>query len=73
MKILGTSISRERFALVCLLFVMNVVTIAARSAYLQRVPTWVYVLNGGLLAAAVVVSLIDFRKSKGQSNTSERT
>jgi len=72
MTILGTTISRERFVFICLLFLMSVLLIAARSYYVQRLPPWVYILDGCLLGAAIVVSVIDSRKSKDKSTSVEK-
>lgn len=73
MKILNTSISRERLIFIALLFLMNIIMISARSVYFQTVPAWVYVLSGCVLALAVGFAVVDSRKLKGQKNSSERT
>jgi len=58
---------------IALLFFCNVIMIAAGSIYLLSVPVWVYVINACVLAAAVVLSVIDYGKSENQKNSAEQT
>jgi len=69
----NTSISWERLIVIALLFFCNVIMIAARSIYLLSVPVWAYVINACVLAAAVVLSVVDHGKSKKQKNSAEHT
>jgi hypothetical protein len=57
-------LSRERWMIIMLLLLMNIVTIAAHSVYLQRVPAWTIALEGCLLAVAVIFAVTEVRKKK---------
>lgn len=72
MKVLGTVISRERLAGLILILLMNVTMIAARAIYLQRVPLWVYLLDGFFVVASIFVLLLDYRRQKTHRQSAER-
>ena len=57
-------LSRERWMVVAFLLVMNIVAVAVHSIYLQSVPIWAVVLEGGLLAAAGIFAVNEVRKKK---------
>jgi len=63
-------LSRERWAFIAMLFLINIVTISARAVYLVSVPVWVYVLNCGLFGIAIVFAVLEWKKLKTPSKTS---
>jgi hypothetical protein len=54
------------------LFLMNVVLIAGRSVYLNIAPSWVYIVQVGLLVVAIAFAISERRRMNTASAPKER-
>jgi len=64
-------LSRERWMVIGLLFLMNIVMIVARSIYLQSIPAWIYILDSSLLGVAIIFAVIETRGQKKRGDNSQ--